>query len=128
MQAYWKAVSKDGSVLPQFENGKEHLFKEIDQDNLFEFQLICDNRLVLSLFPETGVFGINGFLYKTDLSYRQDKLDYKLIYYKKVMQYIGEGTSSSVFYNVGFEVNINGKTHKRIMRVKDYFISLCEPV
>ena len=125
----WEAISKDGKVLKQFEeNGIEHKFSDIDQDNLFEFRLIYENRLIISLFLEKGIFGFNGFLYSTPVSNRD--LNYKLIYYKKHYQNIGEsGTSSTVYYRVGYEVKTKaGRTKKYIVSLHNNFLSFIEPM
>jgi len=36
---HWTAEYHDGTQLPQYENNREHLFKEIDQDKLKTFKL-----------------------------------------------------------------------------------------
>jgi len=124
VNAYWIAIYEDGSMLLQFDNGKENLFKDIDLDRLVEFQLVFNSKKVLSVYPKLGAFNINGFSYTTDIAYKRNNSTYKLIYYRRVFNQIEDGVSSKIFYNIGFEVNINGVVHKRILSSDGYDITL----
>lgn len=112
----WQAVYSDNSILNQFNaDGSENLFKDIEQDKLVEFRLFHDSS-VISIFLTSGVFGLNGLLYQTDVS-NQD-LDYRLIHFVRRRKILGAGRNQEMAF-VGFQVNIGGKNHKRILSVCD---------
>ena len=51
----WKAVYKDGSILPQLaEDGKENKYGDIDRDNLEFFELFKGEKLIFRLHLEPG--------------------------------------------------------------------------
>jgi hypothetical protein len=123
MATEWEAVYSDGTSLKQFTDSKEALFKDIQQDKLKEFRVFHEGR-VLSLFPETGTFGINGLLYNTDIS--NQELNYRLIYFARRRQNMGCGgqaESCSDSYHLGFQTDIDGKCHKRIICMSGFKIS-----
>jgi len=52
---YWKAVYKDGSILPQLnEDGKENKYTDINRDNLEFFELHKEGKLIFRLHLEPG--------------------------------------------------------------------------
>lgn len=117
----WEVVYKDKSILRQYvENEEERLFKDIDQERLFEFR-IYHNGKILSYFPDTGTFGINGFLYNTDLSHKN--IDYRLIYFKRNRKVLGNGEDTELHF-LGFQVTIDGKNYKRMFSVGNNQIQL----
>jgi len=124
MECEWEAIYTDGTSLKHIENNVEHLFSEIDKNKLHEFKLLFDNGLTLSLFLDNGIFFINGFLYKTNLSNRN--LKYDLIFFKRVAQRIDVKTSTDITYNIGFKVNIGGKVEKRLIRINKSWITFLE--
>jgi len=51
----WKAVYKDGSMLPQLrKDGKENKYEDIDRDNLEFFELLKGEKLIFKLHLEPG--------------------------------------------------------------------------
>ena len=115
MTTKWLSIYEDKTTLNQFdEDGKEHLFKEIEESKLKEFALF-HNEKVISLFPKQGVFGINGLIYKTDLS--EQDLDYRLIHFSRRRKIMGPKGNNENEYFVGFQVNKDGKNHKRLISV-----------
>ncbi len=119
IDTFWTAIYTDGTQLSQYkENGSERLFKEIEEYKLFEFQLYHYNR-ILSFFPQTGTFGINGLLYNTDIS--NLNIHYRLIHFTRRRKVLGNGGKSTNVYYIGFQTTINGINHKRL-------ISVCEGI
>lgn len=117
----WEAVYNDETFLRQFTPSGESRFGEIKLDDLKEFRLYHDGK-VISLFMETGTFGVNGFLHDTDLSCQGH--DYRLIYFVRRKKVLGpEGQSSDTFH-IGFQVDIEGKNHKRMISVCNNQIQL----
>ena len=113
----WKARYKNNTELVQFDkDGNERLFKEIEQEKLFEFQIIHNDK-VISVFPDTGTFGINGFLYETDISNQKDK-KYKLINFTRRKKVLGTGKNENKYF-IGFQIVIDGRNQKRLISIKD---------
>ena len=121
MTTTWTAVYKDGTRLRQYNvaDGTENLFRDIEQDRLFEFQL-NHNKKTISLFIGTGTFGINGFLYNTDISYIKD-CDYRLVNFVRHQKVIGAGSMERdrTMYFMGFQVNIDDRNHKRFIQFEN---------
>lgn len=113
MATGWEAIYLDGSSLKQFDDGIEHLFKDIQQDKLLEFRLYHNNRVV-SLFPQTGTFGLNGLLYDTDISNQKQKC--RLIYFVRRQKILGLGEDINK-HILGFQTSISGKSYKRLISI-----------
>jgi len=117
MATSWKAIYNDGTALRQFElDGSENTFKDIDEDKLFEFRLF-HNEKVLSLFPKTGTFGINGFLHNTDVSYISDE-KYRLIYFVRRKKVLGAGGNTNKHF-IGFQITKDNRNYKRVISVEE---------
>lgn len=116
MVTEWEAVYNDKTSLKQFNaDGSENLFKEIRQNELFEFRLHYNSK-VISFFPKTGTFGLNGFLLDTDISCKC--LDYRLIFFARRRKQLGTGTTESIYF-LGFQANVDGKNIKRLISIQD---------
>ena len=112
----WLAIYKDGSTLNQFgKDGKEYLFKEINQVKLSRFQLIGNiGNYLVDL--EDGSFIIN----KQRISFNGFKdSKFKLIYFKRIKQNLGGAIPIEITYNVGWQVAGNAETpnYQRIMQI-----------
>ena len=113
----WEAVYKDGSTLKQFEENKEKLFKDIDQEKLGAFILRGDPEIAVN--TAVGIFFLNGIpLAIPDVSYKED-LDYRLIYFKRVRKVMGSGGGvtggdTETFF-IGFQTTVDGKNHKYML-------------
>lgn len=117
----WEAVYNDDTFLRQFTPSGESRFGEIKLDELKEFRLFHDGKII-SLFIKTGTFGLNGFLYDTDLSCQEH--DYRLIYFNRRRKTLGLINNSKDTYHIGFQVNIKGINHKRIISICNNQIQL----
>lgn len=112
----WTAIYLDNTKLEQFsEVGRERLFKEIDQDRLYELQLHGDytdylvNLVDGSFEINTTKFSFNGF----------DNSKFKLIYFKRVRQNLGGVVPIEITYNIGWQVAGDSKqaNQQRIMQI-----------
>ena len=118
MAIAWEAVYNDKSTLRQLnDDGSENSFGTIRQDELFEFRLYHNGK-ILSLFMPTGTFGFNGFLYDTDVS-RIPDMKYRLIHFARRQKVMGTQGTNSNSYFIGFQITKDGKNLKRM-------ISICE--
>ncbi len=115
MTTAWTAIYRDGTRLRQFNEDKtENLFKDIQQDKLFEFRIIHNER-VLSVFLPTGTFGIGGFLLNSDVSCKV-KVDYRLIYFSRKRKVLGPQGKNSEEYIIGFQCKIENTNYKRLIK------------
>lgn len=117
----WIAKYNTGNQLKQFEvDGKENLFRDIDQDKL-EFFTISNEQSHISLDLKTGVFDLNNNEIVIDeLSYK--KVKYRLIYFRRVSVSIGmsdEATSKTIRHFIGYQVTIDNKNHKVMFSEQD---------
>lgn len=128
MPTAWEVVYKDGTNLYQFnDNEKEKRFLDIEQERLNEFRLFHNNK-VLSLFIDTGTFGINGFLHDTDIS-NIPNVKYRLIYFIRKQRDLStddghpEIIAGRDYPHIGFQVVIDGKNHQRMIKIDKDSIS-----
>lgn len=120
---YWFALYDDATRLYQYdEDGTEHLFKEIDMKRLVEFIIVYYNKLVV-VNLKLGVFGINGFMYETDVSSIPSQ-EYRLIYFKRNIHSLGPQQDNQVIYNIGFQTTVNGVNHKKIISINNHNIKI----
>lgn len=122
MTTAWEVVYNDKSTLRQFnDDGSENSFSTIRLEEVFEFRIFHEGKLV-SLFIQTGTFGINGLLYDTDLS-RIDGLDYRLIHFVRRKKVLGQGQETDTYF-IGFQVTKDEVNHKRMISVCNNQIQL----
>jgi len=115
MTTAWEVVYNDKSTLKQFnEDGSENSFGTINQDDLFEFRLFHNNKII-SLFMPTGTFGINGFLYDTEVS-RIENMKYRLIHFVRRKKIMGQGQETNSYF-IGFQITKDGKNHKQLISI-----------
>jgi len=117
MSTGWEVIydEPNGESHKQFQEEKpEMLFKDIDQTRLFEFRLYHNGKII-SLFPSTGTFGLNGLIHNTHLSKKE--LQYRLIYFTRRQKSIGVQPKNINNHMLGFQVNIEGKNHKKIISI-----------
>jgi len=120
----WLARYKDGTCLHQFEGQTEHLFKEIDHDNLRMFELNGINGHI-NVDLATGNIFINSLC--VDFPERQFKdAQFRLIYFRRVKQILGSGSPQTKYF-LGWQANIDGRNYKRIVSANENTISImCE--
>jgi len=122
MTTGWEVIYNDETVLKQFkDDGKENSFSDIKQDEIFEFR-VYHNGKILSLFMPTGTFGFNGLLYDTDKSRIQDA-NYRLIHFARRQKVMGVGNETNKYF-VGFQITQDGNNHKRMVSICDNQIQL----
>jgi hypothetical protein len=108
---YWIAIYDDGTSLRQFEDsfpGNEHKYDEINQDKLKEFAFFKDGN-VISVFPKTGHYGINGVIFTYEKLQYEKKLE--VIYFARRQVQIGSGPATTALelltkfsiYNIGLK-------------------------
>ena len=108
----WIAKYEDGTLFHQFDDDKENLFKDIDQERLKVFTIGSPYKQI-SVDLTNGIFDLNGVNLEIDnISNRDEK--YRLIYFRRVQMSLGTDGSSgrSVKSFVGFQITIDGKNHK----------------
>lgn len=121
MATGWEAVYTDKSTLRQFnDDGSENSFSDIRQDDLFEFRIFHEGKVV-SLFMPSGTFGINGLLYDTDIS-RIPDMKYRLIHFVRRQKVMG-GENKNI-YHIGFQITQNEVNHKRLISIYNNQIQL----
>ena len=92
----WKAIYKDGEELNQYENGQELSYYKIDQSRIKFFQLIDNDKAILTLHIFDGR---------------------KLIYRRRVM--LKSTGEQEVIYLVGWQKNINGENIQSIVYIHE---------
>lgn len=109
----WYALYRNGRNLPQFDHeGKEHLFKEIEEENLVEFVVRTNNEEV-RLDMKTGIFRVNGVTY---LDFGFNAEIHRLIYFRRVLKVLGVGEGSTTEH-IGWQATIDGDNIKRILSI-----------
>ena len=124
LQFVWEAKFKDNSVIKQFENGTEHLFKEVkDRFNdlvLFSFKHIS-KPLVVSVDLQKGLL----FLNNAQTPYEdliKEKIDIRLIVFRRHKVTTEFNTLKEVEhklnYFIGYQyVNKHGNNRKVILQL-----------
>jgi hypothetical protein len=122
MTYVWKAIYNDNTELNQYKDGKEVLFKEINQDKLIAFRL--DNELGRHIIVDLkiGMFVVNGSIFSIpNISGRKE--NYRLIYFRRVARNITMhgAVEQDVITEpyIGFQVTIDGKNHKAMVSIKE---------
>lgn len=120
----WIASYNDQTELKQFENGKEHLFKEINQEKLKQFALTENNKIQAFVDLDTGQIHVGNKI----LEFPKFKdVEFRLIYFRRVKQVIGSPEDSSVSHYIGWQTTIKDRNYKRIISFKDNKIAItCE--
>ena len=113
----WIAHYKNGRELKQFGDGKEALFKDIEQDELKTFEVRVKNKWY-SISLEDGSFQFNG----EQLSFENfgKPNEFQLVYFKRIRRNIGpELPPVETLECFGWKTNIDGHTFKRILKVTE---------
>lgn len=117
----WIAIYNDKTELKQFENGKEHLFKEINQEKLRRFALTENNKIQAFVDLDTGQIHIGDQI----LEFPKFKdVQFRLIYFRRVKQVLGLPEQSSVNHHIGWQTTIGDRNYKRIITFKDNKIAI----
>jgi hypothetical protein len=112
----WKAIYNDGSELDQFKDGKENLFKDIDEDRLVYFKLSDGRNTILLNVPE-GKFILNNQDISID-GYNNEQEENRLIYFRRVIRSLGQGgviPATSVVSYIGYQYNDEKGENKKVM-------------
>ena len=112
----WTAIYKDDSILKELDDGKETLFKEIEQEKLKAFELAIGEN-VYGVHLENGRFRWNNSPIYFE---RSASAKYKLIYFKIHRKEIGMNNNkilnASVTYHIGWEtVTENDEPTKKVI-------------
>jgi hypothetical protein len=119
----WIAIYEDGRELKQFSEGRENLFKDIDQDRLTLFQVEVNSKKY-EVDLADGSFNIDGQKLAFENFGLQNK--FQLIYFRRVRQQIGEASNPEVTQCIGWQTNIDGHSFKRILKINNNGgITLC---
>ena len=115
----WKAIYENGEELNQFKDGKEVLFKEIDQEKLIAFRLDNEQGRHIIVDLKIGMFVVNGSIFAIP-NLSNLKEDYRLIYFRRVTKDIGtagniKGTTTEPY--IGFQITINDKNYKAMVSI-----------
>ena len=116
----WKAIYEDNTELNQFKDGKEVLFKEIDQEKLIAFRLDNEQGKHMIVDLKIGMFVVNGSIFAIpNLSNLKEK--YRLIYFRRVVQSLGIGgvkaLPTTTEPHIGFQITINDKNYKAMVSI-----------
>lgn len=112
----WKAIYNDGAELNQFQDGKENLFKDIDEDKLVYFKL-SDGKDEVLLSLSDGKFIINKQEISID-GYNNEQEDNRLIYFRRVTTTLGQGghvPNNIVTSYIGYQFNDEEGVNKKVM-------------
>lgn len=116
----WTAIYSDKTELKQFENDKENLFKDINQDKLLAFR-IDDGARHIIVDLKIGAFMVNGTVFEIpNVSFKQEP--YRLIYFRRVSNSLGTAPGMeghSINSHVGFQTTIDKKNKKAIFSVDE---------
>jgi len=116
----WTAIYSDFSELKQFNNGKEMLFKDIDQAKIIAFRIDSSiGSVVVDLI--NGLIMCNGLVLEFPELYNL-KEKYRLIYFRRNKVDIGVGNkldNHTVTHNIGYQVTVNGVNKQIILSVTD---------
>ena len=112
----WIAVYNDGTLLPQFEENKEHLFSEIDHSKLITFRIGLDR--IYSVDLTDGSFHIGGASFKFE---GFDGQKFSLVYFRRVRQTLGGGSGPVVTHHMGWQTKVSpdGLNQQRIMTIRE---------
>jgi len=122
MATAWEAVYNNKSTLKQYnEDGTENFFSAINLDDVFEFRVYHNGKIV-SLFLPSGTFGINGLLYDTDIS-RIESMEYRLIHFARRRKVMGAGVETTTYF-IGFQITKDGVNQKRMISICNNQIQL----
>jgi hypothetical protein len=106
----WVAIYKDQSMLQEIDpDGKEHLFKEIDQDKLFSMELLIGNKQY-GVCLQSGAFRVGDEI--CNFAGLDTDDSFKLIYFRRVKQSLGDNGGASTTHHLGWQ---SQKTHKKII-------------
>lgn len=113
----WQAHYNDRTELAQFSEGKEQLFRDIDQNKLVKFTVRVNSK-TYEVDLVNGTFNIAG----VPLSFENFGLsnDFSLIYFKRVKRHIGSmGNVIETLYCVGWKTQIDSHVFKRILKITE---------
>lgn len=115
----WKAIYTDGGFLNQFEEEKENLFKDVDEQNLTRFEVeVNSKRYWVDL--ETGTFGVGTEEIKFEIP---EDCKLRLIYFRRVKQTMSIGaniaSAKEIQQCLGWQATIGDINHQRIMKVTE---------
>lgn len=115
----WQAVYDDGTVLNQFNEEKENLFKDIDQEKLIVFNL-SENGNTITVNLEQGIFTINETVFEVpELSYKEG---YRLIYFRRNTRKLATGgveLSCEIESFIGYQLEVDKKNRQVMLSEKD---------
>jgi len=117
----WKAIYENGGELNQYKDGKEILFREIEQDKLIAFRLDNEQGRHIIVDLKIGMFVVNGSIFAIP-KLSNLKEDYRLIYFRRVTKDIGTAgniKSTTTEPHIGFQTTIDGKNHKVMVSIME---------
>jgi len=120
MTYVWRAIYESGEELTQYKDGKEVLFKEIDQEKLIAFRLDNEQGRHIIVDLKIGMFVVNGSIFAIpNLSNKQE--NYRLIYFRRVVQSLALGgakaSPTTTEPYIGFQVTIGDKNYKAMVSI-----------
>jgi hypothetical protein len=119
----WTALYEDGTYIPQFEeDGREHLFKEIDETKLVEM-VVTTEQHQYSVNLRRGSFLVNDLAMKFNTF--ENLKGYRLIYFRRVQRHMGSGGEDTEEETtqefVGWQITTeDGKNHKRYIAINEH--------
>lgn len=128
----WKAISKNGKCVSQFEDSdllptqRENSFKlvqELEKENgLKRFELICveDGLVHLAVDLETGHFNVRGSSFHPFNSLSIEDAIYRVVYFKRFRGHLGTRGEQIAkpyiyLYAIGWQCTFNDNNYQRIM-------------
>ena len=105
----WIAFLKDGKVIRQNVNGKEYLFKEVENqiDNLYSFQLLNKDGKSCMVNLGTGTINCSGFF--TRLTNPNNEKPKLVFYLKRSVSFTDVGQIDKTTYIIGLKISDHEK-------------------
>ncbi len=127
----WEAIFKDGKIIPQYEEDKEHPFSEV-RENFSDLVLFKIKHICLPL--EIAVDLTRGLLFynlgcgmelyeaigSVDPDFIKEKENIRLIYFRRHTHQLSaqlDELAHTLVYFIGYQYTINGINHKVIVQV-----------
>ena len=118
---FWVAIFKDGTKIPQFENGQEHLFKEVldKKDDLLYFNLTNGKGQLFTIDLKNGRIAYNYLALPYLEDSKEIKNNIRLIFFRRHTVEIGtkdlKEKNHNIEYHLGIQWNDSQDNNRQIV-------------
>jgi hypothetical protein len=113
----WIAHYNDGTELAEVSNGREVLFRDIDQNRLVRFELRVNSKSY-EVDLINGSFKINTERMSFENFSKANK--FELVYFRRVRHDLGpQSIGEQLQLCFGWKTNIDGHSFKRILKISE---------